>query len=213
LCARGDVAHRIVETASDTLADIIVMAPRAEPVLERAPLGSVTQAVVVSAPCPVFVISAFATDSQTALSHVLCPLDFAAVDPALVEYAGALAADSGARLTLLHIVDRHEELAAGPEPSAATDRLERDALARLEGAAASSRAAGIRVECLVDVGVASREILFTARATAADLIVMGAQSRSGFELLQLGSTTHDVMCEAPCPVAVVPTRRSARRGP
>jgi nucleotide-binding universal stress UspA family protein len=211
LCARGNIARQITEAALRTRADVIVMATRAEPVLERAPIGSVTLGVILSAPCPVFVISAFATTPRALLAHILCPLDFAAVDSALVEYAGALADASRARVTLVHIVDRHEELAAGADESGATERLERDARARLERAAGPLRAAGVDVGCLVDVGVASREILFTARATGADLIVMGAQSRSGLELRDLGSTTHDVMCEALCAVAVLPLRRSSRR--
>jgi nucleotide-binding universal stress UspA family protein len=202
LCARGEPARRIVETASDIGADIIVMAPRAEPVVERLPLGSVTIGVTISAPCPVFVISAFATP-QPAIQHVLCPLDFAEVDPVLVRYAADIARASSGTLTLLHIVDRHEELATQGEGSNTTERLERAALARLERIAAPIRADALSVDCLVDAGVASREILFTARAVAADLIVMGAQSRSGFELLSLGSTTHDVMSEALCPVAVM----------
>jgi universal stress protein A len=199
---QGDVVRRIVETAVVLPADVIVMGPHAEPRPERLPLGSVTQAVLTASATPVVVVSAFAGRPGAAVSHILCPIDFSPMTPALVEYAGELARTSNARLTLQHVVEWGDEQDA--------ERLganaEADAGERLESAARPLEPAGITPALQVEVGVPAREILFAARSTGVDLILMGAQSLSGRELLRLGSTTDDVVCEAPCPVLVIPRR-------
>jgi nucleotide-binding universal stress UspA family protein len=205
---QGDAVRRIVETAAVLPADVIVMGPHAEPRPERLPLGSVTQAVLTAAATPVAVVSAFAGRPGAVVSHVLCPIDFSPATPRLVAYAGDLALRSKARLTLQHIVDWSEERGAA---RLGTD-AESDARGRLQDAARPLEAAGIACALQVDVGAPAREILFTARSGDIDLILMGAQSLSGWELLRLGSTTDDVVCEAPCPVLVIPRRWLLARG-
>ena len=54
----GGVVEKIIETAEKEQVDLIVMAPRRHGVWKRLLLGSVTQDVTGSAPCPVLAISA-----------------------------------------------------------------------------------------------------------------------------------------------------------
>lgn len=62
--------------------------------------------------------------------------------------------------------------------------------------------ADVRVEQVVVEGPAARALLETARG--ADLIVVGSRGRGGFMGLLLGSTSHQVVTHATCPVVVVP---------
>jgi nucleotide-binding universal stress UspA family protein len=53
----GGVVEKIIETAEKEQVDLIVMAPRRHGIWKRLLLGSVTQEVTRSAPCPVLAIS------------------------------------------------------------------------------------------------------------------------------------------------------------
>jgi nucleotide-binding universal stress UspA family protein len=61
----------------------------------------------------------------------------------------------------------------------------------------------VHVEPIVVAGPAARALLETAKG--ADLLVVGSRGRGGFMGLLLGSTSHQVVTHATCPVVVVPT--------
>jgi nucleotide-binding universal stress UspA family protein len=60
IIVEGDPAHSILERAKANHVDLIVMSTRGEGGLTRALLGSVTDEVVRSAPCPVLLVPASA---------------------------------------------------------------------------------------------------------------------------------------------------------
>lgn len=60
----------------------------------------------------------------------------------------------------------------------------------------------VRVDRVVVEGPAARALLETARG--ADLLIVGSRGRGGFMGLLLGSTSHQVVTHATCPVVVVP---------
>jgi nucleotide-binding universal stress UspA family protein len=64
----------------------------------------------------------------------------------------------------------------------------------------------IPAEEVVAVGKPSREILRAAAEIGADLIVMGVHGRGALERAMLGSTTHQVIRHATCPVLTVRLR-------
>ena len=53
------------------------------------------------------------------------------------------------------------------------------------------------------IGRGHRAILQTAESKSADLIVMGAQGKTGMSLALFGSTTQEVIRGAKCPVLTV----------
>lgn len=65
------------------------------------------------------------------------------------------------------------------------------------------------VQPVVVEGPAARALLETARG--ADLLVVGSRGRGGFLGLLLGSTSHQVVTHASCPVVVVPMPEDAVR--
>jgi nucleotide-binding universal stress UspA family protein len=84
-------------------------------------------------------------------------------------------------------------------------------LAKVQESLAAERervqAAGVPCETVALSGKAAPEIVAHAKATGADLIVMGRHGRSGFEHALLGSVAERVVHHTPCPVLVVPTPR------
>ncbi len=65
----------------------------------------------------------------------------------------------------------------------------------------------VEVERLVTQGPASAVLLEAAEA--ADLLIVGSRGHGGFVGLLLGSTSHQVVTHAPCPIVVVPVHADA----
>lgn len=61
----------------------------------------------------------------------------------------------------------------------------------------------LTIEWRLEVGPSAQALL--DRAEGAELLVVGARGHGGFAELLLGSTSHQVVTHAPCPVLVVPT--------
>ena len=95
-------------------------------------------------------------------------------------------------------------------------RLKADAQAELEalGEAERKRVPGLpAVTSIVRVGPAAREILASARDSAAALVVMGTQGLGGIRKMFFGSIAEKVLRGAAVPVLAVPLPESATTGP
>src|SRR3954463_13188261 len=153
----------------------------------------------------------FGRHAMTAkINRILVPTDFS--DPAdqALRYASGLARALGAKLTILYAdpfvppIDFTATLGAWDEFSfvslqaRAQDHLRSDAQANIDPAVAYDIA--IRVDPPLD------GILAEARASEADLIVMGTHGRTGFRRLIIGSVTEAVMRYASVPVIAVPAQ-------
>jgi len=144
----------------------------------------------------------------TALKRILVPTDFSDPSEEALRTAMAFAQTFGATLDLVHVA---VEAAYPLPPPIDLASLPIDIGPALERAAeglaaeeARVRDAGIACESTTLVGRAYREIVARARATSADLIVMGTHGRSGLAHAILGSNTARVVQHAPCPVLIIP---------
>lgn len=200
------VVDEILKRAADLSADLIVMGTHGRSGFDRLVLGSVAERVLVKAKCPVLTVPRRAPDvrpSATGLfRNVLCPIDFSPSSIAALKFAEGLARD-GAKLRVLHVAERLPswQLVPAMATGAPDDPLVVLAHAheRVHHAVPSALRRTGSVEELVAEGDAGDEILRAAGANRADVIVMGAHAgRAG--LLGFGSTTHDVLREATCPV-------------
>ena len=200
------VVHEILKRAADLRADLIVMGTHGRTGFDRLLLGSVAERVLVKARCPVLTVPGRAPDVRPTATrlfrNVLCPIDFSPSSKLALKYAQTLV-HAGAKLTVLHVT---EQLPAWQLVPAVATGTPDDPLVVLEHArdrVHSALPADVRrstgVEELVSAGDAGEEILRIATAIHADAIVMGAHAgRAG--LLGFGSTTHDVLRGATCPV-------------
>ncbi|MDX1657069.1 MAG: universal stress protein [Candidatus Competibacteraceae bacterium] len=140
--------------------------------------------------------------------HVLFAADFSPDALQVGERAKAMAECTGAKLSLIHVVEEvnisagYELMPLVPElPDEAMVRESRDALERL--AQKLDIAQGDR---WVVTAVSTKEgILRAAEEHQADLIVVGSHGRHGLALL-LGSTANAVLHGAPCDVLAVRIR-------
>ena len=200
------VVNEILTRAAGLKADLIVMGTHGRGGFDRLVLGSVAERVLVKAKCPVLTVPERAADVRPTATllfrNVLCPIDFSPSSKVALKHAESLARE-GAKLHVLHVAERLPVWQLVPAVATGTPDdplvLLEDARERLHGAIPASVRRGASIEDIVTAGDAGDEILRVADANHVDLIVMGAHAgRAG--LLGFGSTTHDVLRGAKCPV-------------
>ncbi len=204
-----NVPAAIVAKAGSLPADMIAIGTHGRTGFDRLVLGSVTEKVLRTAPCPVLSVpprgDGAGTLAASGLTRVVCPVDFSKASDRPLRYAASLAQQAGARLTVVHVV----ELVPGADdivvPEADAYRA-----ARFDGAKTSMTkaiSADIRQACAIDevllAGTPYREIVRIAGEQQAGLIVMGVHGRSALERMFFGSTTQHVVRQAPCPVLTI----------
>lgn len=140
------------------------------------------------------------------LNKILVPLDFSEASLEALRVAAGLAADSGARLTLLTVVDTsfpYPELFSFEDPGHDYfHRMREGAMKRMGEALAAWP--GVAAEKVVLRGKARVEIAAFARESGADLIVLTNHGAGGFAGSRLGGTADAVIRQTPCPVLVLP---------
>ncbi len=212
----GDASSSIVDRALKTKADLIVLGTHGRRGFKRLLLGSVAETVLHEASCPVLTVSPqtmAATADVVTFKRILCPIDFSPSALQAFGFALDLARQAGGLVTLLHAV----EWLAEDEPRATAhfnvpefrSHMVNDAMERLQSLVADESREWVEIDPVIVSGRAHREILRAAEARAVDLIVMGSQGRGGMNLALFGSTTHQVVRNAACPVVTV--RGIARR--
>ncbi|MGK8206124.1 universal stress protein [Burkholderia cenocepacia] len=146
-------------------------------------------------------------------SNILVALDGSDTASHALDAALALAAESGATLHPVHVIDFMSPAydISGYDPSILFDafreeglRVTHDAAQRMTARGVPGTAQIVSVDPLGD-DVPSR-IVATAKQLGADLIVIGTHGRRGFRRLVLGSVAERVLRSAACPVLMIPSR-------
>jgi len=147
------------------------------------------------------------TSAGIALKRLLVPIDFSDCSLHALEYALALGEALKATLILLHVV---EPGGFGPGMVGLSPSLQDANQARVQGSRNRLVALGhkhlgrrVAVEALVRVGHAYSEIPDTAKALAADVIVLGTHGLTASGPMSLGGTAERVLRQATCPVLAV----------
>jgi universal stress protein A len=137
-------------------------------------------------------------------SHVLFATDFSPESEAAGRKATEIAALTGARLSLLHVVEYSAMEYAGEIPIPENIDLDqrRIEVARGQIADLAQRLGAAGAPTFVELGAPKHEIVRVAKEQGADLIVVGSYGRHGLQLL-LGSTANGVLHLATCDVLAV----------
>jgi len=140
------------------------------------------------------------------LRRILVPIDFSKNARQALRYAIPLAAQSGARITLLHIV----EPVIYPMEMAVVVTNEKFALdasrKHLGELARKIVPEKLRGKMIVRGGQPYFEIAEVAREMKADLIVLTTHGYTGIKRVLLGGTAERTVRHAPCPVLMVRIR-------
>jgi nucleotide-binding universal stress UspA family protein len=200
----GDVVTQILEEASTWPADVVVMGTHGERGFQRLLLGSVTEKVLRQAARPVMTVPPAAqlpSNAASVFRGILCGVDFSTPSLSALKYARSLAAQAGARLLVMHVVEWPFEERLTEGMLGDYQRREEDEAHRLLRQLIPSD--DETVEHVVTAGKAYREILRVAGERTVGLIVLGVQGRGAIDRALFGSTTDRVIREARCTVLTV----------
>ena len=208
-------AERIVAYAEAEGIDLIVMSTHGRRGVQRMLLGSVTEEVVRTAPCPVLAVRSDGDEAPSPIvRRILVPVDFSDASRAAVRHANALAQTYGAEIDLLHVVEQVVYPSAyGVEPAYFPTQ---EVLARVERTLGEMAREGLdpeHVSVSAVVGYAPMSILDHADEHDIDLIVIATHGRSGLDRMLLGSVAERVLRRAPTPVFIVKPDRASLVSP
>ena len=205
----------ILKAAADAHATLIVIGTQGQTGAARLFFGSTTQRVLRETVTPTLVVppaaSAIVREDASGpvldIAHVIAALDFSDTTAATAQAAASLAARTGARLTLAHVVPE----ARGLDRWAALvdeHRAQRTVRAGQELAllAREVQAEMPDVRTVALQGEPERVLASLAAEQPHSLLVMGVRRGAGLLSPQPGSTAYKVLCLARSPVLVVPTR-------
>jgi nucleotide-binding universal stress UspA family protein len=212
----GPIADALVKHAVDSGADLVVMTTHGRGPLQRFWLGSVADALLRRLPMPLLLLrpreeeEGIDKDESAALPRrILVPLD-AGHSERILRFALELGRLSGAEYHLLNVVapvpilgyDMAAYAPAGTD-LVLTDKLQRDAIERLEKIATPLRREGltVHVRAVAEVNTATT-ILEQCRSLNCDLIALETHGRGGLSRLLLGSVADKVVRGASVPVLV-----------
>jgi nucleotide-binding universal stress UspA family protein len=216
----GLVVSSILSDAAAWRADLVVIGTHGHSGFDRRVLGSVTEKLLRKAACPVLTVPTAMqapVRADVRFRAILCPVDFSATTAPVMRAALSLAGESGGTLVLLHVLEWPEPADFPDAYRAQLDEARAGEAGRLEARLAALVPDSAKDWCEVDTMVVSgkpaAEILSTAAARDADLIVLGSHAAgSTLGRLTLGSTADGVIRRAACLVLTVPPDRAEAAG-
>jgi len=193
----GLPADQILGFAKERAIDRIVMGTHSPGPIGKLLVGSVAEAVLRTAPVPVFIVGpevvsgayrAFAT------RKILCAVSLDEASSSVAGFAAELAAEHNAHLILQHVIrpqDRAEILAGRT-----LDDIEQE----LENLVSPRLREKIEMQTIVVPGDPTEELLYQSRAQHVDLLVLGAQGASAFAAVARQGIVYKTLAHAHCPV-------------
>jgi nucleotide-binding universal stress UspA family protein len=212
--ALGDPRTEIVRQSEEWGADLVVLGARGLGKVKRFLQGSVSDAVARHARCAVLIVKG----RRRKFGSVLVAMDGSEDSFQAARFLQSLALPRQTRVRLLSVVERlrypttapkavQSQLVGMIKELEAERRGELDKV--LERAAAQLEDKITRVTRYTPTGDPADEIVATASAFDADLVVVGARGLGGLERALLGSVSEKVLHHARCPVLIVKQRSKA----
>ncbi|HZO91076.1 MAG TPA: universal stress protein [Chthonomonadaceae bacterium] len=201
----GHAVDRITQVAEREHANLIVLGSRGLSTWQALLLGSVSEGVLLHAPCPVLIVRGEkASEETTGFNRILLATDGSDNALGAAAMAGLLADKFGAELTALHVVAPPRGLLGVPvadtELKAYRERMQAAVKQRTGRILGQT---GIPYAFREEDGHPAEEIVRVAAEGNYDLIVLGSRGLSGWKSLLVGSVSQRVARHAPCSVLVV----------
>lgn len=179
----------------------------------RAPgslFNALVDKVIQETPCPTMIVKSRLDFESGAtaplicqrLSHILVPTSGTEPSVYAIEVASSFAAQTGALLTLLHVVNQPQHEFFLFEEQSHTSAFELG-YQILERQTAIAQQLGAKVQPRILEGVPEREILNFAVSDQVDLIVLGTSVRMVTGRVFFGHRVDAILNKAVCPVALV----------
>ncbi len=196
--------------------DLVVMGTHGRTGLKHLMQGSVTEKVSRLSPVPVLAIHKDLQD--LAINNILVPVDFSEYSRTVVETAVDLARQFGARVQLIHVLERPTPANFDwiVEEMESAFQIDPEVLTKVHQTLRSYIVDDYRqmISESILTGHPYEEIINYTRSNRVDLIIMACRGFSRFEYFWLwGSNTERVLRLAPCPVLALRTHLAEKPHP
>jgi len=215
--ATGIPCEEVLAAVKSEDSDLVVVGTKGKSGLAHVLLGSTTERVIRTAPCPVLTVRMDSDEVASGkagfsegmcLNRILVPVDFSGCSIDAVEHAALMAQRHCASLTLLHVL---EPVSYGLDftllHSGKQEEMRERAMSRLGDMTRALAKAKIQADSQVRGGTPFESILDSAGRIPADLIVMGTHGRRGLSHALSGSVAEAVLRQSHCPVLTVRSQR------
>jgi universal stress protein E len=213
------VAEAIVRRALRSQADMIVAERHATRHVAGWMLAYTDWELLRNAPCPVLLVKQARTWHRPVVMTALDPFHRnakpARLDNALLQASGQLATSLRGSLRIVHCVP-HSAIVANAMMNSPTVVESTEAVLRRARKALAAEVARVPLpshQLKVLEGAAREALPAAARALGADIVVMGAVSRSGLKRLFIGNTAEAVLDALHCDVLIVKPGRFQTKVP
>ncbi|HYL13761.1 MAG TPA: universal stress protein [Terriglobales bacterium] len=214
LLEEGPIWQALSRIIEDKEIDLLVVGTHGRGGFKKIVIGSVAEELFRLAPCPVLTVGPEVrakVESAGEIRRILFTTDFGTASLNALPYAIALANESQAQLTLLHVLAPMPVLDVGPYWYVGTDVIERQEKNRANcieqlRQLIPSRSEPVRdLQFLVGFGFVPDVIVKTAAEQQASLIVLGVNQVA---LVRVSAhvpwaIAHEVVCHAKCPVLTI----------
>lgn len=209
LVTLGNTTEEISRLVDEYHADLVITATHGRSGLKRFFLGSVTERLMRTLPCPLLVLRGTEEDSAATppkfpFKRILVGCDFSSDSDLAFKYSLSMAQEFQGELHLVHVVEPSGYKELFEMPAEPGERLKQDLLDMIKGklkAMVPEEALNwVTLHIQLLVGKPYAEIIRYAEINDVDLISLGIRGHGMVEALLVGSTTDRVIRRAPCPV-------------
>jgi nucleotide-binding universal stress UspA family protein len=200
----GPLPGALVDYATQSHTGLIVVSTHGRTGFSRWLMGSVSERVLRSAPCPVLVARGALEGTRPELRRLLVAVDLSEHSRRALQVAGQIAQKLGARLEVLYVWAA--PYYGGGQPHVGLiERIRESARLELDEFIQKSQlSADVPLEKTIVSGTASAKISERLHTESPDLLVLGSHGHSGVKRMILGSVAEATARYAPCSTLVVP---------
>jgi nucleotide-binding universal stress UspA family protein len=206
----GITTEEIKRLAEEHLADLVITATHGRSGLKRFFLGSVTERLMRTLPCPLLVIRGAGEEGapkhrkRFPFKRLLVGCDFSPDAQYALDYSISIAQEFESELHLVHVVEPSGYKDLFRLPSEPGERFKQELYdmiqAKLKTLVPADALNWITLKTKLLVGKPYEELVRYAQLNDMDLIALGTRGRGMVEEILVGSTTDRVIRQAPCPV-------------
>jgi len=211
--AVGHTADEIAHIAEEKNADLVVSATHGRSGLKRRVLGSVTERLMRTLPCPLFVVRSLEQDvpapinEEIGFQRSIVGCDFSPDSGLAFQYGLSLAQEFQSEVHLAHVIEPavYKDLLkpAIEEKEGYQKELRKKLREKLTAKVPEEVYNWCTPKTILLAGQPHEELTKYAVVNEVDLIVLGVRGHSLMETMLVGSTTDRVFREASCPVLSV----------
>jgi nucleotide-binding universal stress UspA family protein len=206
----GNTTEEIARLANEYIADLVITATHGRSGLRRFFLGSVTERLMRTLPCPLLVLrgseefSGQSASKQFPFKKILVGCDFSADSDLALDYSLSMAQEFESELHLVHVVEPsgYKDLFKLSQESG--EKFKEDLYdmikEKLNSMVPKEALAWIQLQTKLLVGKPYAELIRYAQINEIDMIALGIRGHGMVEELLVGSTTDRVIRQSPCPV-------------